>query len=162
MRKGVRNQRPAFYLETVPDTFSLCIQSSPEEWSILISEHYMQKDGAPVRLRRLSIRPWGFVSVHAGFEGGEMATKPLVFSGKSLRLNYSTSAAGSVQVEVQDENGQAIPGFGLNDMTPLFGDELDAAITWGDSGDLSRLAGRPVRLRFVLKDADVFALRFAD
>ncbi|MBM4003795.1 MAG: hypothetical protein FJ295_10980 [Planctomycetes bacterium] len=147
-----RNNYPAWHI----------IQTSPEEWSILISEHYMQKDGAPVRLRRLSIRPWGFVSVHVGYEGGEMGTKPIVFSGKSLRLNYSTSVAGSIQVEVQDENGQAIPGFGLNEMTPLFGDELDAAIKWGDSGDLSRLIGRPVRLRFVLKDADLFSLRFAD
>lgn len=145
-----RNNYPAWHI----------IQSSPEEWSILISEHYMQKDGAPVRLRRLSIRPWGFVSVHAGYEGGEMTTKPLVFGGNSLRLNYSTSAVGSVQVEVQDENGRAIPGFGRNDMAPLFGDELDAAVTWGKSGNLSRLAGRPVRLRFVLKDADLYALRF--
>ena len=138
------------------------IQTSPEEWSILISEHYMQKDKSPVRLRRLSIRPWGFVSVHAGFGGGEMVTQPLVFKGKSLHLNYSTSAIGSIQIELQNENGQTLSGFALNDMTPLFGDELDGSITWGKSGDLSRFVGRPVRLRFLLKDADVFSMRFSN
>ena len=136
------------------------IQSSPEEWSILISEHYMRKDKAPVRLRRLSIRPWGFASVQAGYDGGELLTKPFMFSGRSLRLNYSTSAAGSIQVEVQGESGKSIPGFGLNDMPPLFGDELDATATWNKGSDLSQLAGKPVQLRFVLKDADLFALRF--
>jgi hypothetical protein len=34
-------------------------------------------------------------------------------------------------------------------------------VHWQGRSDLSALAGRPVRLRFVLKDADVFALRFA-
>ena len=138
------------------------IQTSPEEWSILISEHYMQKDSSPVRLRRLSIRPWGFVSVHAGFGGGEMVTQPLVFKGKSLHLNYSTSAIGSIQIELQNENGQTLSGFALNDMTPLFGDDLDGSITWGKSGDLSRFVGRPVRLRFLLKDADVFSMCFSN
>ncbi len=137
------------------------IQTSPEEWSILISEHYMQKDKAPGRLRRLSIRPWGFASVHAGFDGGELRTKPFVFSGRSLCLNYATSAAGSLQAEMQDENGKPIPGFSLNDMPPLFGDEVDATAAWNQGCDLSQFAGKPVRLRFVLKDADLFALRFA-
>ena len=145
-----RNNYPAWHI----------VQTSPEEWSILVSEHYMQRDRAPGRVRCLSIRPWGFVSVHAGFDAGEMLTKPLVFGGKALHLNYSTSAAGSVQVEMQDEDGQAIAGLGLNDMELLFGDELDAVVKWRGGSDLGRLVGKPVRLRFVLKDADLFALRF--
>jgi hypothetical protein len=138
------------------------IQTSPEEWSVLISEHYMQKDKAPGRLRRLSLRPWGFVSVQAGFDAGELVTKPLVFRGKALHLNYSTSAAGSVQVEVQDANGRAVPGLTVQDMAPLFGDELDAAVKWRQGSDLAALAGRPVRLRFVLKDADLFSIRIGE
>jgi hypothetical protein len=74
-------------------------------------------------------------------------------------LNYSTSAVGSVQVEIQDENGIPIEGFSMDDMEPLFGDELDAPIAWKGGGDLSALIGKPVRLRFCLKDADVFAFR---
>ena len=138
------------------------IQTSPDEWSVLISEHYMQRDRVPVRLRRLAIRPWGFVSVHSGFDGGEMVTKPITFGGNHLHLNYSTSAAGAIQAEIQDEKGKTIPGYGLQDMAPLYGDELDTVIAWRNGSDLSSLAGKAIRLRFVLKDADLFALRFTD
>lgn len=123
-----------------------------------ISEHYRHPDERP-RLRRLAIRPYGFASVHADFNGGEFVTKPLLFSGRQLRLNYSTSAAGSVQIEIQDERGKPIKGFSLDDMDPFFGDELDAPITWKSGESLWALIGKPVRLRFVLKDADVFAFR---
>jgi hypothetical protein len=46
-------------------------------------------------------------------------------------------------------------------MAPLFGDELEAVAKWKAGDDLSAIAGKPVRLRFVLRDADLFALRFA-
>jgi hypothetical protein len=37
--------------------------------------------------------------------GGEFTTKPLRFEGSELELNFATSAAGSVRVEIQDEHG---------------------------------------------------------
>ena len=136
------------------------IRTSPTEWSMYVSEHY-RHPGTPVRLRRLAIRPHGFVSIRADFGGGEFVTKPLTFSGEALHLNYSTSAAGSVQIEIQEPEGTPLPGFGLADMDPLFGDELDERISWRGTDSLAELAGRPVRVRFVFRDADVFALRFA-
>ncbi len=134
-------------------------ETSPTEWSMFISEHYEHK-GVPTRLRRLAIRPWGFVSVHADYAGGEMLTKPITFAGGQLRLNARTSAAGSIRVEAQDADGRPVPGFALHDMAPWFGDALDAAVAWKNGGDISALAARPVRLRFEMKDADLFALRF--
>ena len=74
-------------------------------------------------------------------------------------MNYATSAAGSLQVELQDELGKPIEGRTLADIPPLFGDELDAVVRWKSGNDLSDLIGKPVRFRFVLKDADLFALR---
>jgi hypothetical protein len=135
------------------------VQTSSTQWSMYISEHYGQPD-APGRLRRLAIRPHGFVSLHADFNTGEFLTKPLTFAGPSLRLNYATSAAGHIQVEIQDTHGNPLQGFALQDMDPLFGDEIDGGVTWNGASDLSPLIGRPLRLRFVLKDADLFALRF--
>ena len=134
-------------------------KTSSSEWSMYISEHYRHK-GMPTRIRRLKIRPWGFVSVHAEYASGELLTKPFIFSGASLRLNARTSAAGSIQVEIQEENGHSLPGFALNDMAPWFGDTLDAPMAWKHTNNLSSLAGRPVRLRFSLKDADLFSLQF--
>jgi hypothetical protein len=132
------------------------VETGPSEWSLYISEHYGWDTN---RLRRLAIRPWGFASVRAGFAGGEFLTRPIVFGGRQLRLNYSTSAVGSVQVEIQDESGRPTEDFRLDDMQPLFGDELDAAVFWRGKSDLSALTGRTVRLRFVLKDAHLFTIR---
>ena len=132
------------------------VQLDPAEFSMYISEHYEWPDN---RLRRLTVRRHGFASVHAGAAGGEFTTRPLTFTGKDLILNYATSATGSVQIEVLDAQGKPIEGRTLADMPPLFGDELDAVVRWKSGADLSALIGQPVSLHFVLKDADLFALR---
>jgi hypothetical protein len=88
--------------------------------------------------------------------GGELITKPLTFTGKSLALNFATSAAGDIRVEIQDTHGKPLPGFALDDCKPIFGDSVERVVA-----DVSSLVGKTVRLRFVLKDADVFAFRFA-
>ncbi|MDD3151191.1 MAG: hypothetical protein PHV68_10225, partial [Candidatus Gastranaerophilales bacterium] len=72
------------------------------------------------RLRRYIIRIDGFVSLHARQKPGEFITKTLIFSGKTLTLNFSTSAAGSILVELQDEKGKPFPGFSLSDCDELF------------------------------------------
>ena len=135
------------------------VETAPGEWSLYITEHYRWPDN---RLRRLVLPRHRLASVHARAKQGEFTTRPVTFDGSRLVLNYSTSAAGSVQVELQDEQGQPLPGFALADMLPLYGDELDAAIAWKSGGDLSKLKGRPVRVRVALQDADLYALRFAD
>ncbi|HQK92578.1 MAG TPA: hypothetical protein PLD23_03695, partial [Armatimonadota bacterium] len=115
---------------------------------------------APARLRRFAIRVDGFVSIQAPLSGGELLTRPLLFAGSRLLLNYSTSAAGSVQVEIQDTKGQPMPGFSLAESEALYGDSLEQAVVWKGSPDLAALSGQAVRLRFVLRDADLYSLRF--
>lgn len=63
------------------------------------------------------------------------------------------------RVEVQDETGKAIPGFTLDDCTSLIGDGINQLVAW-KGGSLAKLAGKPVRLRFRLIEADLFALQF--
>ena len=115
-----------------------------------------------VRISRYTLRTDGFVSVNAGFAGGGFTTPALVFEGDELELNYATSAVGSVRVEVQDAGGGPLPGFALDTCPEIFGDEIEGVVRWADGGDVGALAGRPVRLRFVMKDADVFAFRFRE
>src|SRR5204862_2023166 len=79
------------------------VQLDPGEFSMYISEHYEWPDN---RLRRITVRRHGFASVHAGASGGEFITRPVTFTGKNLILNYATSAAGIIQVEIQDEQGK--------------------------------------------------------
>jgi hypothetical protein len=135
------------------------VETAPDEWSMYISEHYRSPDN---RIRRITIRPRGFASMHADAKESEFTSKPLRFEGNRLLLNYSTSAAGSVQIEVRDANGQPIPGFALTDMPPLYGDELEATTKWKGGSDLAKLRGQTIRLRVVMRDADLYALRFAD
>jgi hypothetical protein len=89
-----------------------------------------------------------------------MVTKPLTFSGRELVLNYSTSAAGSVRVEVQSSDGKALPGFSLSDGRPLVGDKIEGVVSWLQGSDVGGLSGKPVRLRFALNDADLYSMRF--
>lgn len=130
---------------------------TPGEISIYYSEHYRHATNGIVRT---TIRTDGFVSVHADGTG-EMLTKPLVFAGKELVINYSTGAAGGVQVEVQDADGKPVPGLTLDECPIIYGDEIERAVKW-KSADLSALAGKPVRLRFRLTDADLYSIRFGD
>ncbi len=110
--------------------------------------------------KRYVLRTDGFVSIHAGAEPGEFITKPFTFTGEQLVLNMSTSAAGSVQVEVQSADGEPIPGYALTDGSPLIGDSIACQVAWKGGSDVGALAGQPVRLRFVMAEADLFALQF--
>ena len=149
------------------------IHGLPNELSIYSSEGYYGGPdglGQASRLRRYTYRMDGFISVQAPPEGGEFVTKPLTFAGKQLVLNFSTSGAGYIRVEIQDPNGTPIKGFALADSPTVYGDNIEYVMRWqkrggkkGEyTGDVSRLAGQPVRLRFVMKEADLFALRFRE
>lgn len=111
-------------------------------------------------LRRYTLRADGFVSVNAPMSGGELVTRPVVFTGRKLVLNYSSAAAGDIRVELQDQEGKPIPGYTLDDCVSLFGDTIARGVSWKNGNDLSSLAGRPVRIRFVLRDADLFSFCF--
>jgi hypothetical protein len=108
---------------------------------------------------RYTLRPDGFISVRAGSTAGELVTQPLIFEGQELVLNFSTSAAGSIAVELLDAEGKPLPGYHQADAQPEYGDHIEHVMTW-KSGDLSALAGKPVRLRFSMLECDLFSFRF--
>jgi hypothetical protein len=109
---------------------------------------------------RYTLRTDGFISERAGAAPGELVTKPIVFAGDALFVNFSTSAAGSLRVEVQETAGTAIPGFALDECLPLVGDSIERRVLWRGDRALSAVAGRPVRLRFVLCECDLYSYRF--
>lgn len=119
--------------------------------------HYGQPSA---HLSRHSLRLDGFVAVNAPYAGGELITKPLRFSGDELVLNFASSAAGQIRVELQDEKGRPIPGFSAEDCAEIYGDEIGRVVRWTGDPDLGALAGRVVKLRFVMADADLFSFRF--
>ena len=133
------------------------VQTGKAELSMYVEQHYGQ---TAAQLQRFTLRLDGFASLHADYAPGELLTKPLTFTGNELHLNLATGAAGSVAVEIQDATGQPIPGFALADCNAITGDDTDRTLTWKSGANVSALAGKPIRLRWVLKDADVFAFSF--
>lgn len=162
LRPGLRAEDAWFYGDNyqnwgLVETASH-LEGAPNELSIYVSEAARQVNGN--RLRRFTIRIDGFVSVEAPLGGGEVVTKPLVFDGDVLSINFSTSAAGSIRVELQNEDGSAVEGRSLADASEIFGDALDRVVHWTGGPDVGKLAGKPVRLRFLLKDADLYSFQF--
>jgi hypothetical protein len=137
----------------------LQLPGQDRELSVYATEAYYAGPGS--RVRRFTFRTDGFVSLHAAADPAEMVTRPLRFSGNKLAINYATSAAGSLRVEIQDEAGHPLPGFALADCNRLSGDAIEQAVSWAKESDVSSLAGKSVRLRFELQDTDVFSLQFA-
>ena len=79
------------------------VSTGDDEISLYVLRHYMFPS---IHMERMVLRTDGFVSLSAGYRGGEVVTKPLTFKGSNLVLNFATSAAGSIQIEIQDEAGR--------------------------------------------------------
>jgi hypothetical protein len=133
------------------------LDTAADEHSLYWVEHYRL---ASCRLRRGTIRTDGFVSVSAGYAGGELLTRPLRGLGQELVVNYATSAAGSLRVELQDAAGHPLPGYRLDECREMYGDEIEQPVRWQEQTGVGALAGQPLRVRVALRDADLFALRF--
>lgn len=162
LRPGLRTRDSWFYGDAyqnwgLVETPS-AISDAPPELSLYVTERTLQETGGV--LRRYSLRIDGFVSLHAPLIGGELVTRPITFSGKRLSLNVSTSAAGSVRVEVQDLDGKPLPGFSLAECDAVYGDSLEFTVSWSGKSDIGVLSGKPVRLRFELRDADLYSYQF--
>ena len=135
------------------------LEDAPNELSLYAADGYWE--GVDAGFRRYTLRVDGFVSASASAAGGELIMRPLVFRGGNLALNAETSGAGSIRVEVQEADGTPIEGYTLEECPPIFCDTLRHIVRWEyEGGDLRALEGRPVRLRFVLTDADLYSFQF--
>ena len=152
-RLGNRSNYMAWGLVELP--------GQPKEWSVYAKEAYYE--GPASRIRRFTYRRDGLVALSSlsgdGTSDGEAITRTLTFTGKSLLLNFRTARSGTVRVELQDADGKPIASF-TADKCSLSGDDLAAKVAWAKSTDVSSLAGKPIRIRFVLKDAELFSMRF--
>jgi hypothetical protein len=120
--------------------------------------------GRPLRERHKAIgrATWrldGFVSLDAGDAEGVVDTAPLRLDGDELEVNADVSR-GWLRVEALSPDGHVLPGFSRHDCAPLAGDSTRHRVRWGSR----RLADarQPVRLRFVLRNAELYAYRGAN
>ena len=134
------------------------LKDAPNEISLYATEGYWE--GVSTDIRRYTLRMDGFVSASASAEGGEFVTRPFVFQGGNLTINFESSAAAGIRVELLEADGKPIEGFTLDDCPEIFGDSIRHTVRWKRGGDVRSLEGRPVRLRFALRDADLYAFQF--
>jgi hypothetical protein len=85
---------------------------------------------------------------------------PLRFAGKRLEVNARTQPKGEVRVELLDAAGRPLEGFGLSEA--IAGDSLRHTVMFPGAEGLAALVGKPVCLRFHLRDAELFAFAFRD
>ncbi len=95
-----------------------------------------------------------YVARVAGEKPGHLITPVLMLNAGRITLNADASQ-GSIVVEVLDEQRQPIPGFTAQDTTPLVANGLDLPKTWAKP--LQALNGKPVCLRFTLRNARLYA-----
>jgi len=133
--------------------------SNPREMYIYRHSHYAQETA---HLTRYSLRIDGFVSVKSGYAGGELVTKPFIFDGSKLEINFVASPAGGIIIEIQDMDGKPITGYSDKESKENIGDEICRIVEWNNGYDVSKLKGKTVKLRFILKDADIYSFRFFD
>jgi hypothetical protein len=133
------------------------LETAPDEWSI----YWVENFGKVPQVRRGVYRPNGFVSLHAGATEGEFTTTSFPAAANGLRVNLSTSAVGFLKAELVAADDKPVAGRSLAEADEIFGDEIDRPLTWGGAADLAVAPGTPIRIRFVLRDADLHAWRFA-
>ena len=131
-------------IETVSDE-----NPNVNEYSIFCGCGYRQRT---LEFVRYTIRLDGFYSLRADYEGGEFVTKATTL-GDTLKINFKTSALGGVRIIICDTEGKAIEGY---DSGVLFGNSVDRSVDF--EKPLSLLSGKEVKLKFVMKDADVYSV----
>jgi len=96
------------------------------------------------------LRRDGFVSLDAGDEEGTIVTSSFALEGNSLWVN-ADAPGGQLRVEVLDSDEKVLAAS-----TTISGDVARAEVEWA-SGNWSECMGKAVRLRFTLKNCQLYS-----
>lgn len=102
-----------------------------------------------------TLRRDGFAGMVADGRG-EIVTKPLVFDGGHLFVN-AECRFGSVSAEILGEDGRPVPGFTACDCASFRQADSTKTELRFAGGSLAALSGHPVRIRFILECATLYA-----
>ena len=124
--------------------------TDPEISMYIVANHWM---GIPAQLYRYTMRADGFVSYNATYKPQVLTTKPFIFEGDALFINFSTSAIGYLYIKIKDEDGNEI------NSEELFGDKIDRLVGFRD-GTPAQFKGKPVVMEINMSDADIYSFQF--
>jgi hypothetical protein len=132
------------------------VQTSPTEMSLYVNQDYAQPTA---HVRRYSLRLDGLASVRAGVNEVELFTKPLTYTGQTLKINFSTSAGGGIRFVLRDLESQSETAASSATSQEQIGNEIERTVTWKND-PVKTLSGRRVQMRIFLKDADLYSFQF--
>ena len=140
---------PARGFAVTPNT----VPGAPDELSLYACDNHWSAR-APSVFCRYTIRMDGFASLHADGAERIAATKCFFYEGEEMRINFATSARGSLFVTLIDADGRRFASC------ETFGNALDRKVVFDDPLAVKRSAGKPVVLEFRLRDADLYSMQF--
>jgi hypothetical protein len=103
-----------------------------------------------------TLRRDGFVSMDAADAGGSLTTRPVRFKGKYLFVN-ANAVDGELRVEALDMKNHVIAPFSRENCLPIRVNSTLQEVRWKGVANLSALAGTPMKFRFHLRDASIYA-----
>ncbi len=143
------NCYPAYFMWETPTD-----DGENKELSMLVGQYYAHGNTVYRDVyERFTLRIDGFACYKAKYAGGKVVTKPFVFEGDELRINFSTSAKGCVYITLRDADGNEAK------TCELFGDKIDRRVRF-ENANLSDFAGKTVTLEFDMRDARLYAFEF--
>ena len=110
----------------------------------------------PKTMTRYEIKKDRFAASVAEYGEKILVTKPIIFEGEYLHLNFTTTAYGYIYVDVLDTNGNPISKQSFE----IFGDTVDRKISFSNGDSFGNFAGKPVRLRFRMREAKLYSMKF--
>jgi len=153
MTPGIERDHTWVYGDCYPSPSVLQTKSSlpgaPDELSFYVFERHISQH--PTTLRRYTCRLDGLISYRADYAPQKLVTKPILYEGGQLSLNFSTSARGYIYVTVHC-------GKETVKSCELFGDTIDRIVPF--EGDLTPFVGKEIILEFVMSDADLYSMQF--
>lgn len=109
-----------------------------------------------------TIRPDGFCSMQADNEEGWLISRREVFHQPKVFINARTEPNGYVVAEFLDRHNRVIKGFSRSDCLPFKGDSIRSPIEWKTKAFPANLVVTDKKIRFYLKDADLYSYLPAD
>ena len=121
----------------------------PEISMYVFENHWADK---PADFVRYTIRCDGFMSMHAGAKEKLVATKPFIFDGSEMRINFETSARGYLYITLTAEDGSKI------ESCETFGNSINRLVRFDK--DIAAFSGKSVTMTVRMRDADLYAIQF--
>lgn len=108
------------------------------------------------------LRMDGFCSMQAGRNEGRLISQREVFKTPKVTVNAKCGKDGCVMAELLDRHNNVIPDFSRKDCTPFMGDSISHELTWQTKAFPADWIEPDKKIRFFLKNADLYSYLPAD